>query len=47
MNLGPEDEGLPNFLYIPDGWNYTLRLYQPHQSVLDGDWKAPVPIKVS
>ena len=47
VNLGPEDEGLPNFLNIPDGWNYTLRLYRPHQSVLDGDWKAPVPVEVS
>jgi hypothetical protein len=46
INLGPEDEGLPNFLYIPDGWNYVLRVYQLQQSILGGDWIPPEPVLV-
>ncbi|MEO1056335.1 MAG: DUF1214 domain-containing protein [Actinomycetota bacterium] len=33
----------PNWLPITDGWNYTMRLYQPRPTVLDGSWTAPVP----
>lgn len=36
LNLSPEPEDLSNHLYVMDGWNYVLRLYRPHQSVLDG-----------
>jgi hypothetical protein len=28
---------------IMDGWNYTVRLYQPQQQILDGKWKFPAP----
>jgi hypothetical protein len=24
-----------------DGWNYTVRLYQPRQEILDGKWTFP------
>jgi hypothetical protein len=47
INLGPEDEGLPNFLFTPEGWNYVIRLYEPQQVVLDGDWTPPVPVPVA
>jgi hypothetical protein len=31
----------PNFLYITKGWNYMIRLYRPHQEILNGAWHAP------
>jgi hypothetical protein len=43
LNLSPDDEGLTNHLYIMDGWNYALRLYKPHQSVIDKTWRPPTP----
>ncbi len=33
----------PNYLPIMDGWNYIVRLYQPHKEVLDGTWQIPAP----
>jgi hypothetical protein len=24
-----------------DGWNYTVRLYQPQPEILDGSWTFP------
>ncbi len=30
-----------NYLPIMDGWNYVVRLYQPHEEILDGQWKFP------
>ena len=32
-----------NYLPTLDGWNYIVRLYQPHQDILDGTWKFPAP----
>lgn len=34
---------IPNCLPITEGWNYSLRLYRPDQSVLDGSWMPPQP----
>lgn len=31
-----------NCLPISDGWNYTVRLYQPKEQILNGTWKFPV-----
>lgn len=31
----------PNFLPIMKDWNYTARLYTPHDEVLEGRWKFP------
>lgn len=41
--LAPEPDGRDNHLYIMDGWNYTMRLYRPRASILDGSWEAPTP----
>ncbi|PCR90414.1 hypothetical protein CP557_07670 [Natrinema ejinorense] len=35
---GPDQ---PNFLYTPEGWNYTVRLYQPREPILDGSYRFP------
>ena len=32
-----------NFLPITEGWNYTVRMYQPRQEIIDGKWKFPAP----
>lgn len=40
----PETEaycGRANCLPIMDGWNYTVRLYQPGPEILDGSWAFP------
>lgn len=43
LNLAPEPDGLPNHVYIMDGWNYVLRLYKPRAEVLDRTWTPPTP----
>ncbi len=35
------DTSQPNYLYITDGWNYTVRLYRPRKEILDGSWTFP------
>lgn len=37
------DSSARNFLPITPGWNYTLRMYQPRQEVIDGTWTFPAP----
>ena len=45
------DEDAANSLPISPGWNYTVRLYEPKQAILNGDWTfptaTPVPLKDS
>jgi hypothetical protein len=43
LNFGTNPEGKDNFLYVMDGWNYVVRLYQPHEVILDGKWSFPEP----
>ena len=40
INFGG-DPSLPNQIPIMDGWNYTIRIYQPEPEVLDGSWTFP------
>ncbi len=35
------DPDSANFLPITEGWNYTVRLYQPRDAILDGSWSFP------
>ena len=30
-----------NYLYIMEGWNYVVRMYQPRKEILDGEWVFP------
>jgi hypothetical protein len=53
INAKPNDDGsftvqfggavddAPNVLPIFPGWNWAVRLYRPHQEVIDGSWKFP------
>jgi hypothetical protein len=41
IQFGGCDGGVPNCLPITPGWNYTVRLYRPQQSILDGSWTFP------
>jgi len=43
VNFGPSEDGQENFLYVMDGWNYTVRLYRPSQDVQQGKWTFPEP----
>jgi hypothetical protein len=40
INFGGEPE-LLNQIPIMEGWNYTVRLYQPEPELLDGRWTFP------
>ena len=43
IQFGGCDGNVPNCLPITPGWNYTVRLYRPQQSILDGSWTFPRP----
>jgi hypothetical protein len=43
VHFGGCDDGRKNCIPIEDGWNYIVRLYQPQQSIVDGNWKFPEP----
>lgn len=43
VNFGESDDGASNFLYVMDGWNYVVRLYQPREEVLKGKWVFSEP----
>ena len=43
VDFGESDDGATNFLYVMDGWNYVVRLYRPHEEVLEGKWVFPEP----
>jgi len=42
VNLGGcDDAARLNCIPLTDGWNYTVRLYRPDSSVVDGRWSFP------
>jgi hypothetical protein len=43
INFGTSPYGKDNFLYVMDGWNYVVRLYQPREEILNGKWTFPEP----
>jgi hypothetical protein len=43
INFGGCDDGRVNCIPITPGWNYTVRMYEPRQEILDGTWTFPVP----
>jgi hypothetical protein len=47
IQFGGCDGKIPNCLPITQGWNYTVRLFQPRPEILDGTWRFPEAIPVS
>ena len=47
IQFGGCDGKIPNCLPIMKGWNYTVRLYRPRESILNGTWKFPEPQPVA
>lgn len=41
VHLGGCEDDRVNCLPIMEGWNYTVRLYQPGAEILDGSWSFP------
>ena len=41
IQFGGCEGSTPNCLPITPGCNYTVRLYRPHQEILDGSWVFP------
>lgn len=41
VHLGDWDEGTPNCIPLPEGWNYIVRMYRPRPEILDGTWTFP------
>jgi len=41
VHFGSCEDGRSNCLPIMEGWNYTVRLYKPRESVLSGEWAFP------
>jgi len=41
VHLGGCEDGRVNCLPIMEGWNYSVRLYQPAPEILDGSWVFP------
>jgi len=41
IQFGGCEAKVPNCLPITQGWNYTVRLFQPRPDVLEGSWKFP------
>ncbi len=47
VHLGGCNDGRVNCLPIMEGWNYTVRMYKPGESILDGSWQFPGPEKLN
>jgi len=43
VNFGGCADERINCLYVMDGWNYAVRLYQPHKEIQEGKWRFPEP----
>jgi len=41
IQFGGCDGTTPNCLPIMPGWNYLVRLYRPHDKILNGEWTFP------
>ena len=46
IHFGGDPEAI-NFIPLTEGWNYTVRMYEPRQEILDGEWTFPEPEEVN
>lgn len=46
VHFGSCGDGRVNCLPITSGWNYAVRLYRPHEEIIDGRWEFPEPVPV-
>ena len=44
IHFGACEDGRVNCLPITEGWNYTARLYEPREEILNGSWTFPNPV---
>ena len=47
IQFGGCDAATANCLPITPGWNYLVRLYRPHETILKGEWTFPVAEPIS
>lgn len=47
IQFGGCDGKIANCLPTMPGWNYTVRLYQPREEILNGNWRFPEPQRVA
>jgi len=47
IQFGGCERATPNCLPVMAGWNYTVRMYRPRQSIIDGSWKFPEAMPVA
>ncbi|WP_204113274.1 DUF1214 domain-containing protein [Shimia biformata] len=47
VHLGGCEDNRVNCLPIMEGWNYTVRLYQPGPEILDGNWRFPEAVSAN
>ena len=47
IQFGGCDGKIKNCLPTMPGWNYTVRLYQPREEILNGSWRFPEPQRVT
>ncbi|KLU05267.1 hypothetical protein RISK_002758 [Rhodopirellula islandica] len=45
IRFGGNPETTENCLPIMEGWNYAVRMYEPSQAIIDGQWTFPGPPK--
>ncbi|AZT85479.1 DUF1254 domain-containing protein [Marinobacter sp. NP-4(2019)] len=41
VQFGGCEDSNPNCIPTTEGWNYVVRLYQPHKEILTGEWTFP------
>jgi hypothetical protein len=47
IQFGGCDAATANCLPITPGWNYLVRLYRPHDNILNGEWSFPAAEPIS
>ena len=41
INFGGCEDGRVNCIPVTEGWNYTVRMYEPQEEVINGTWTFP------